>query len=603
MRKLFPSNLNTLHFYPTDIEAFTFQDVNFMEKDDLYWQPIPAIQFMPISFATKYFFGPNLGVETRDEKGRVLCTMPLLHTALDSANDLYAYFTLHPVTQEVLKNNIGKRLVISVATRDSSNNALLPLYSAYVEVKTLDWMQANCIVLSTQLKKYTNGAPATTGYLIEGSIPQDITWYSWFPGANKLSENQVEDSSNFFRDQGWGDNLVSRRVNTVHAIRIGDSKGVPFWMYEKVQTFVSCKLLYFNDSIKVCLSSSDAPKFTALPDMNRGTISFGLTEVGDNLTYGDDVPQTFGDDASRQSYSLTFRTDSSYFLAQDNIGKSVLYVPDKALIYENETRGAILEYTRTTPAIAIQSNLPNVTVDFTTASLYSVNLETSRRVSAAFIRLNDTDYTEQAVAGSSYKVRNYKPFATRYINFIALEEYTNFAAPPPTVPIGLGLLYNPIIHRMEIKTIKTPVYALYRYAQLTTLRNINYPVDEVTSVAFVDKPVPSLGNSYNLILHVLSNNTTLVLPFTASNIFKTSRITGLNISSALLSQAGGQPTVSPRGYGIQVKAYIVPVATFTYVIDIIGSNVISETAEYIVAEETQAPGVMFLGEYVMSSTI
>ena len=603
MRKLFPSNLNTLHFYPTDIEAFTFQDVNFMEKDDLYWQPIPAIQFMPISFATRYYFGPNLGVETRDETGRWLCTMPLIYSALNSADNLYAYFTLHPVTQEVLEANIGKRLVISVVTRDSSNNALLPLYSAYVEVKTIDWMQANCIVLSTQLKKYTNGAPATTGYLIEGSTPQDITWYSWFPGANKLSENQVEESSNFFRDQGWGDNLVSRRVNTVHAIRIGDSKGVPFWMYEKVQTFVSCKLLYFNDSIKVCISSSDAPKFTALPDINRGTISLGLTEVGDNLNYGEDVPQTFGDNASRNSYNLKFVSDSPYFLAQDSIGKSVLYVPDKALIYENETRGAILEYFRSAQGVTIQSNLPNVTVDFTTATLSSVNLGTSRQVSAAFIRLNDTDYTEQAVAGSSYKVRNYKPFATRYINFIALEKYTNFTEPPPTVPIGIGLLYNPIMHRLEIKTIKTPAYALYRYAQTSALPKINYPVDEVASVAFVDKPVPSLGNSYNLILHVLSNNTTIVLPFTASSIFETSRITGLNISSALLTQAGGRPYGSPRGYGIQVRVYVVPVTTFTYVIDIIGSNIISEVAQYIIAEETSAPGVMFLGEYVMSSTI
>lgn len=545
MRHFIPSALNTIHFYPTETEIGAPHDCNFMEREDLYWQPIAPLNYQPLSFASRKNFSSNLGLAIHTVDGKHLSSVEVLSKFVD---DLIFWHVLKAIPQDILNENIGNKLVLSLYKIFSyDEHPPEPIYRAYVEVKSFEWLKENGILLSTQLNNYKFGALDTT------RMGHPITWYSWFPGAIKTSELVVEDNTHAFRDQAWGESLVSRRINKVHAIRIGDTKGVPAWMYEKVQAYLSCKFLYLNDIIRVTLSSGEAPSFAPQASINRGNISFGLSEVGDNLfDENTEVLQLDGSAAYRRDYLFDLVSDSSYHIPQAFKSRTTIPINNKTLVSSrNELRGAYLEYKSGihNNNLTIQSTIPIVSE----LGPQQISGNTVNLLSIGLLETSGVDYHQQHVTDTTVYLRDYKRLTGTNKVFIIFapiyEDGLDFK-----YPIGLGLLHDPVLAEITFEHQEQKGYVGFIPSASSTEVRVNYLLPGLTQVRYLPGNRRALpGTTVLTTWHCYGTGDYVNVNLTETSRFYSTEFPDLNVSSG---NARRQYAKGARNYGTRINLLI-----------------------------------------------
>lgn len=432
MKILETSPLNYLHFYNT--------------KNSVdYWQPISVSDYVPCAFISTVQITDLIlrvyhnGVIINQQSVTLCSTLNSGESVYVFEHDRYNQLAFN------LEKYINEKLIFSIETREGPRNLYTPLMTAKAIVRTFTWLLENCIMLSAQFTGSKFNALGT----VDDTL---ISWHQWFPGTISEIEAVVEDNSNSFRDQGWGTHLVSRKVNKVHTIKIGDAKGVPFWVYESAQAYVSLKTLYLNDSIKVNLSESNSPSISTTDKYDKGFITLGLTEVSSNLKTV--VKQLDGTVKNRLNYALTIPSDQNKF-SDFFVSKVTVPLMDKIVMTSNNT-GLLLYLKSMQTSFIAQTDMP-VEVEFASpARQVNIKLKTREGIEHVTVE-NLINIKPKPREGESL-------FRLDLVQLIDLRDYLiNFyykfnSDVEEYVPIGLGLLFNPLLMELTISKYITPYF-------------------------------------------------------------------------------------------------------------------------------------------------
>lgn len=506
MNPLVSTPLNYLHFYEAD------------RNEEPFWQPISVSEYMPISFVSKIGIPvTNLKLVVCDGKEDILTVSMTSRTI---GGSVYIFV---PVTDSVLLSLVGlnlnsrinHKLTFKLNYRAFSNTTFKTLLVAYAEVKSYDWLKENCILLSAQFKgsKFN-----TLGVLDE--IP--VSWHMWFPGEVSDIDSVIEDNSFSFRDQAWGNPLVSRKINKVYKVKIGDARGVPFWMYESVQTFISLKNLYLNDTIKVNISEGEKPSFKTVSKYNKGFIEIGLTAIELLPSLG--ATQIEGTEVFRDEFSFQLATDQ--LTKQQNLfGKQFfeLSIPNRVLAYGGSQLQLKLYY------YYYNSILDNNSEEFIVQSDKKV---TSNIIGnyfyLSFLDRVGVDYVIENVY-SGLEFRTYQSMRDTVVKF-----YYSFTGDMAFIPYGIGLLYDPQLFELTVKKYDTPVWLGFALGSdfqpgNTEFQNfIGLPKEASSSpISSLKVIVKNTGISEIVPIEVLSDRLVRTVPFNLDVIYGNSYIQDL----------------------------------------------------------------------------
>lgn len=474
MRQLELSPLSALHMYPTENASGVIRDWNFMERKDIYWQPYPVSNYMPICFASKIDYGNALSFVMLDRYGKIINRTSAKVKAKDGI--MFYYIDFVNASTLAMGTLLDDRVVVELLYTPNSAYDGYPLYRAFVEFKDYTWLMDNCILLSTQLDTWGFGAVDTN------SNDDPITYAHWFVGAIKHSESSVEDNHNTFRDQAWGESLVSRRYTTNYPLRIGDTQGVPFWAVETLNAFCSTEWLFLNDSIKVALSSKNSITHDAIPNVNRATISVSLVDRDIQLTSSiQAVQQVDGSNFQRSQYQFKLATDAIDTKINALVNYYEIPVPNKTLhdTMVERRRGALLE-------ISQDSNTQFISWQRSSriASVNTVTLGSGKLLLVAIHDIPEVHVRYKSIAYSTdrrFMLADYNEHLSEKVAAIFTLNASGIGLSKGTfMPVGSGLLFNPKLTEITFKTKSTDVYALFINGNFT----VNYPVAKTSGMYF-----------------------------------------------------------------------------------------------------------------------
>ena len=199
---------------------------------------------------------------------------------------------------------------------------------------------------------------------------------------------------------------------------------------------------------------------------------------------------------------------------------------------------------------------------------------------------------------SGLSVKTFRPMFNKYLNV-----YVN----SDLMPIGLGLLFNPVLCRVNLKFIDNYGWvgfdnelSVYTHEMF----KINYPIGEVSKVFYLTEDRKPLSDEYKLIAVVKSNGTSKTFDLTSSNPLSSVRmseyLSELNIESQLKEFAKGRPGSSMQGYGINVHLLAVHTKVYKYVVKNLDIFIVNSLGKYVVADGQDVYEVYSLGEYLVS---
>ena len=460
------SPFNAIHFYRTEHSQVPVPYCNFMETPDLYWQPLPATNYLPICFATKA--SSSFTVSIKNQYGQELVAKSMYSQVhLDTL-----FYYIDYIGDITLMNSLaGQKVIIEIISTPNPSYYGFPVYRGFVEFKSFDWMIENCVLLTTQLNKVTMNA------LHVNYNNNPITYYSWFRGAIKHSEMTIEDNYNTFRDQAWRESLVSRRFMPAYPIRIGDSRGVPSWVLETLNAFCSTEWLHLNDTIRVSLSSKSGIASTVQGNINRVNISLDLIERDTGLRNGSETyEQINGMTRTRYQYDFYIPTDSIGRVNQSLNRETVIPIGDKMLYdaTKHYYRGTMLEY---------RTNNLGYTYIVKSSRVESVFYKTSSddqvetRLMHVYLQdIYGVHVTHKLIPNSNntYRLADYDTYLDETLKHLFNLNPVGNALPAGTFQfIGSSLLYNPTLNTIRFTGVKAGLYAIFKN---DTEAPISYPV-------------------------------------------------------------------------------------------------------------------------------
>lgn len=439
MRTIKPSPLNSIYFYPMEGERGIVAPLNYMEDPRVYWQPVPKQRHVPLCFYT--------------EREGLSLAIRLINARTGTAEGYLNSIDVIPTGQGLIHyfNNFsesfsGKQIL---RLEGELGGETLMLGIAFIDNLPLSVLVERCTLLTAQFSGVQH-------YAIPSINSKPITYFAWVPGAVKLSEAEVEEEYNTFRDQAWREHVVYKRYVVGHKVKIDNA---PSWILDTLHAFTSMKRLYLNDSIRVALSSSGRITVSPASNINRLTGGFTLLEADANMDTGDGVMQEDGTYAS--VLPLMVSTDE----ATDRKDYTV-WVPNKALVFKSykdsiyhPNRGTVIGFNRPLSSLSVT----NVSGPISLTNLNitdAVSTTVGKRLVGLGVRVEDSNtlHTDIEYGSPTFMKR-------RFDGPSIIGRFTVTAAPQMLPPIGTGSMYGAISSTsctITVKQFSTSYYTVFQ---------------------------------------------------------------------------------------------------------------------------------------------